>query len=152
SSTKQGNFGTHATATGQSFATPGSADARRAVSAWGNRYEKNRKDKSAALGYANALTQNGQTSQSMAVLRSAVINHPGDREVASAYGKVLAMNGQFPEALNVLQGAQTPQFPDWKLLSAEAAIHDQIGNHKRARSLYNQSLKIEPNDPSLLNN
>ncbi|WP_417671006.1 tetratricopeptide repeat protein [Roseibium sp.] len=152
SSTKQGSVGTHASATSQPYAAPGSSAARRAVSSWGSRYDQNRQDKTAILGYAEALRQNGQISQSMAVLRSGVITHQNDRDIASAYGKVLAMNGNFAESLNVLQRAQTPQKPDWKLMSAEAAVHDQMGNHERARSLYNQAMKIEPNDPTLLNN
>ncbi|MEP1934481.1 MAG: tetratricopeptide repeat protein [Roseibium sp.] len=152
STTKRGSIGTHASATSQPYAAPGSAQARRAVSTWGAQYEKNRQDKTATLGYADALRQNGQITQSMAVLRSAVIAHPKDREIASAYGKILAMNGKFSEALNVLQRAQSPQMPDWKLMSAEAAVHDQMGNHERARALYNQALKIQPNGPSLLNN
>ncbi|WP_417688017.1 tetratricopeptide repeat protein [Roseibium sp.] len=152
SSTRQGSVATHASATSQAYAAPGSGEARRAVSSWGGRYEQNRQDKAAILGYAEALRQNGQISQSMAVLRSGVITHQNDREIASAYGKVLAMNGNFSEALNVLQRAQNPQTPDWRLMSAEGAIHDQMGNHERARSLYNQAMKIEPNDPTLLNN
>ncbi|MEJ8476193.1 tetratricopeptide repeat protein [Roseibium algae] len=152
SSTKQGAIGTHASATGQAYAAPGSSEARRAVSSWGARYEKNRQDKNAILGYASALRQNEQTPQAMAVLRSGVISHPRDRQIASAYGKILAIGGKFGEALNVLQGAQNPQTPDWKLMSAEAAVYDQMGNHKRAQALYNQALKIEPNEPSILNN
>ncbi len=152
SSTKQSSVGTHASATGQHYVAPGSSQARQAVSSWGSRYEKNTRDKNNVLGYADALRQNGQVTQAMAVLRTAVIQHPKDREIASAYGKILAMNGKLSEALNVLQGAQTPQMPDWKLMSAEAAVYDQMGNHERARSLYNQALKIQPEDPSLLNN
>lgn len=152
SSTKQGSIGTHASATGQAYAAPGSAQARREVSSWAGRYEKNRQDKTAILGYAEALRQNGQIPQSMAVLRSAVITHQNDRDIASAYGKILAINGKFAEALKVLEGAQNPQVPDWKLMSAEAAVLDQMGNHERARSLYYQALKIMPNEPSLLNN
>jgi len=122
------------------------------VSKWSKAYERNRKDRSAILGYGSALSQNGQMPQAMAVLRAGVIAHPKDREISSAYGKVLAMNGRFEEALNVLKRVQRPDTPDWKLISAEAAIYDQTGNHAKARSLYKQALKIAPNDPSLLNN
>jgi len=146
------NTGTHSPANGTHYSTPGSRDAIAAVSKWSQSYENDRKNRSAILGYSNALSQNGQTPQALAVLRSGVIAHPKDREIASAYGKVLAMNGRFEEALNVLQGAQQPDMPDWKLMSAEAAIFDQIGNHAQARSLYKQALKIAPDDPSLLNN
>lgn len=144
------NTGTHSPSSG--YTTPGSSQAIAQVSRWSKAYEQNRKDRTAILSYGNALTQNGQMPQAMAVLRAGVITHPQDREIASAYGKVLAMNGRFDEALNVLQRAQRPDTPDWKLMSAEAAIYDQNGNHAKARSLYKQALKIAPNDPSLLNN
>ncbi|WP_297583451.1 tetratricopeptide repeat protein [Roseibium sp.] len=146
------NTGTHSPASGVHYTAPGSYEARTAVSKWGKTYEKDRKNRAAILGYSNALSQNGQMPQSMAVLRAGVIAHPRDRDIASAYGKVLAMNGRFDEALNVLQGVQQPDTPDWKLMSAEAAIYDQTGNHQKARSLYKQALKIAPDDPSLLNN
>ncbi|MEM9633510.1 MAG: tetratricopeptide repeat protein [Pseudomonadota bacterium] len=144
--------GTHSPASGVHYTAPGSYEARAAVSKWGKAYEKDRKNRAAILGYANALSQNGQMPQAMAVLRSGVIAHPKDRVIASAYGKVLAMNGRFDAALNVLQGAQRPDTPDWKLMSAQAAIYDQTGSHEKARSLYKQALKIAPDDPSLLNN
>lgn len=144
--------GTHSPASGSHYIAPGSHQARAAVSKWGKAYEKDRKNRAAILGYSNSLSQNGQMPQAMAVLRAGVIAHPKDRDIASAYGKVLAMNGRFDEALNVLQGVQQPDTPDWKLMSAQAAIYDQTGNHKKARSLYKQALKIVPDDPSLLNN
>lgn len=146
------NTGTHSPTSGGYYSAPGSSQARAAVSKWAQAYEKDRKNRAAILGYSNALSQNGQTPQAMAVLRSGVIAHPQDREIASAYGKVLAMNGRFDEALNVLKGAQRPATPDWKLMSAQAAIYDQMGQNSKARSLYKQALKIAPDDPSLLNN
>ncbi|WP_422374826.1 tetratricopeptide repeat protein [Roseibium sp.] len=144
------NTGTHSPASG--YTTPGSSQALAQVSRWSKAYERDRKDKTAILSYSEALTLNGQMPQAMAVLRAGVITHPKDRDISSAYGKVLAMNGRFEEALNVLQRVQRPDTPDWRLMSAEAAIYDQTGNHAKARSLYKQALKIAPDDPSLLNN
>ncbi|MTI43911.1 Flp pilus assembly protein TadD [Roseibium hamelinense] len=151
-SSKNGGTGTHSATPNTAYVAPGSTEARQQVARWTNAYTRNEKDRSAILGYANALQRNGQITQAMAVLRSAVITYPNDREISSAYGKVLAMNGMFDEALNVLQRAQTPETPDWKLMSAEAAVHDQLGQHQQARALYNQALKIVPNEPTLLNN
>jgi len=150
-STKNRTVATHS-GVEQAYVAPGSSNARRAVSQWGRSYEKNPQDRRAILGYASALRHNGQLKQSMAVLRKGIINHGNDREIASAYGKVLAMNGRFNESLNVIKGAQNPEVPDWRLMSAEAAVYDQMGNHKQARALYSQALKIVPNEPSILNN
>jgi len=146
------NTGTHSPANGGYYSAPGSSQARAAVSKWASAYEKDRKNPMAILGYSDALSQNGQMPQAMAVLRAGVITYPKNREIASAYGKVLAMNGRFDEAMNVLKGVQQPDMPDWKLMSAQAAIYDQMGQHGDARSLYKQALKIAPDDPSLLNN
>ncbi|TYC49176.1 tetratricopeptide repeat protein [Rhodobacterales bacterium] len=146
------NTGTYSPASGSHYAAPGSSQARAAIGKWGKAYQKDRKNRTAIIGYSNALSQNGQMPQSMAVLRAGVIAHPKDREIASAYGKILAMNGRFDEALNVLKRAQRPDTPDWRLMSAEAAIYDQTGQHKQARALYTQALKIAPDEPSLLNN
>ncbi|MBN9668868.1 tetratricopeptide repeat protein [Roseibium aggregatum] len=145
------NTGTHSPASGH-YTAPGSAQALAATSKWASAYQKDRQNRAAILGYSSALSQNGQMSQALAVLRAGVISHPKDREIASAYGKVLAMNGRFDEALNVLQRAQQPETPDWRLMSAQAAIFDQTGKHEQARALYKQALKIAPDDPTLLNN
>ena len=134
------------------YVQPGSAEAMREVSAWSSAYQRNPDDRQVIIGFANALRRNGQNEQAMAVLRTAIIKHGSDREIASAYGKILAMNGNLQEALNVLQNAQTPATPDWRLLSAEGAVHDQMGNPQRARALYNQALKIVPEEPTVLNN
>lgn len=150
-STKNRAVATHSSAE-QAYVAPGSSNARMAVSQWGRSYEQNPKDRATILGYASALRQNGQLKQAMAVLRKGIITHGDDREIASAYGKILAMNGRFNESLNVIRGAQNPEVPDWKLMSAEAAVYDQMGSHKEARALYYQALKIVPNEPSILNN
>ncbi|WP_051242140.1 tetratricopeptide repeat protein [Stappia stellulata] len=143
--------GTHASAT-QGYAAPGSDAARQAVGYWGQAYEKAPDNRENILNYAAALRRNSQIPQAEAVLRKAVINKQSDRDIAAAYGKILAMGGKLPEALQVIKGAQTPTRPDWRLLSAEAAIEDQMGNTNKARSLYGQALKIAPDEPSLLNN
>lgn len=149
--TTRGTTGTHA-APDVNYIAPGSSEARAEVDRWGGAYQSNPADRNAAIGYANALRRNGQLDQASAVLRQFIIKNGNDRDVASAYGKLLAMTGNFGEALNVLQDAQTPTQPDWRLMSAEAAVHDQMGNNEKARQLYTQALKIAPNEPSIMNN
>ncbi len=145
------SVGTHGAASAHYYA-PGSQDARRAVDYWGRAYESNPKDREAVLNYAAALRRNDQLPQAEAVLRKAVINDGRDRDIASAYGKTLAMNGKLDESLQVIRGAQSPTRPDWRLMSAEAAVIDQMGDGQTARSLYAQALKIAPGEPSILNN
>ena len=55
-------------------------------------------------------------------------------------------------ALNAIRRAQTPEYPDWKLLSAEGAILDQLGQQDAARGLYRRALDLQPNEASVLSN
>jgi Flp pilus assembly protein TadD len=127
-------------------------DFDKAVTYWGGRYQNNEKDRNTALNYSAALLRVGRSDQAVAVLQKAAINFPNDREVQAAYGKGLASHGDLQQALEIIQRAQTPDQPDWKLISAEAAIRDQLGQHDQARALYAQALQIAPNEPTTLSN
>ena len=116
----------------------------------GNAYASNPADKPTALRYAQVLQMNGQTDQSLAVMRELAIAYPKDRDVLATYGMALASAGE--PALDAVRRAQTPEYPDWKLLSAEAAILDQLGKSGEARTLYRRALDLKPNDPSILSN
>ena len=127
-------------------------DFDKAVTYWGGRYQTEEKVKEVALNYAAVLQRTGRADQAVAVLQKTAIYYPDDREVLAAYGKALAAAGNFELALQTVRRAQTPDQPDWKLLSAEAAILDQVGNNAQARKLYAQALDIAPNEPSVLSN
>ena len=77
---------------------------------------------------------NGDTDQALAVMRKLAIAYPKDRDVLAAYGKALAGAGQFEPALDAMRRAQTPEYPDWKLVSAEGAILDQMGQMPSRRA------------------
>ena len=70
---------------------------------------------------------------------------PDDRDVLAAYGKALAAEGDLARALEIVRRAQTPDQPDWRLISAEAAILDQLGQHttRRASSTPGARLRAE---------
>jgi Flp pilus assembly protein TadD len=135
-----------------SISAAGTADSSNALAQWGARYEKNPKDKAAALNYAAALRSADRMPQSVAVLQKAVLAHPDDRDVLSAFGKALATTGKLDQALNIIRRAQTPDRPDWKLISAEAAILDQQGKNEEARKLYVQAQTYAPEEPAILSN
>lgn len=118
----------------------------------GEAYASNPNDKPTALRYASVLQMNGDTDQSLAVMRKLAIAYPKDRDVLAAYGKALAAAGQLEPALDAVRRAQTPEYPDWKLVSAEGAILDQMGNAQQARDLYRKALELKPNEPSVLSN
>ncbi|MCO6390219.1 tetratricopeptide repeat protein [Aliihoeflea aestuarii] len=118
----------------------------------GNAYKRNPGDMNVAMQYAEVLQMDGRADQSLAVMRKAAIDHPEERRVLAAYGKALAAAGDLQPALDAVRRAQTPEYPDWKLMSAEGAILDQLGQPADARRLYTRALDLAPNDPSVLSN
>lgn len=118
----------------------------------GQAYARNPKDLPVAMRYAAVLQMNGNADQSLAVMRKLAIDYPRERQVLAAYGKALAAAGEFEPALDAVRRAQTPEYPDWKLVSAEAAILDQLGKPDEARALYRRALDMKPGEPSILSN
>lgn len=131
---------------------PPPATPQRAAEAYGDRYRANMKDANAALAYGQALRANGQREQAVAVLEQATLNNPGNKPLLAAYGRALADNGNLQQAFDVLGRAHTPENPDWRLLSVQGTVLDQLGRHDEARRYYNSALKIEPGEPSVLSN
>jgi len=130
----------------------GATELRSATDRIGQAYEKNPRDPVTGVNYANLLRMNGRDSQALAVMQQVAIANPNDRNVLAAYGKAQAAAGQFQQALDTIGRAQTPDRPDWKLISAEGAILDQMGRASDARQRYRDALDIQPNEPSILSN
>ena len=137
---------------GKPLETMSAGELHSATVALGQSYARNPNDKRIATNFAAALQMDGDADQSLAVMRKLAIAYPKDRDVLAAYGKALAANGQFEAALDAVRRAQTPEYPDWRLVSAEAAILDQIGQKDDARQLYRKALELKPNEPSVLSN
>jgi Flp pilus assembly protein TadD len=134
-------------------ATDGSGgDWRRASEAWGERYRANPTDPVAAMNYAQALRGLGLREQAAAVLEQTSIQHPQNMELLGAYGRALADVGNFQQALDVLNRAHTPDRPDWRILSVQGAVLDQMGKHEDAQRYYATALRIVPDEPSVLSN
>src|ERR1700738_4785469 len=136
------------------MATPGrgEADWRRSAEGWGERYRANPADPETAINYAQALRANGQRSQAVAVLEQAAIHNPKHMAVLGAYGRALADVGNYKQALEVLNGAHSPDQPDWRILSVQGAVLDQMGRPEEARRHYESALRIIPDEPSVLSN
>jgi Flp pilus assembly protein TadD len=127
-------------------------DPHRVAELAGERYRANPKDADAALAYGQALRATGQRSQAAAMLEQATIANPGNKPLLAAYGRALADNGDFQAALDVLSRAHTPDNPDWRILSVQGAVLDQLGRHDEARGYYTSALRIVPGEPSVLSN
>src|SRR5882724_9365235 len=118
-------------------------DPRRAAEFYGERYRANPKDAAAALAYGQALRATGQRGQAVAVLEQATIAHPGNQALLAGYGRALADNGNFQQSFDN---------PDWRILSVQGTVLDQLGRHEDARRYYASALKIVPDEPSVLSN
>jgi Flp pilus assembly protein TadD len=125
---------------------------RQSAEAWGRRFESNPGDPQAAVYYARALRNTDQRAQAVAVLQQGAIRNPNNLQVLAAYGKALAEAQRYKEAQEVLARAHAPERPDWRILSAQGAVADQVGDHALAQRYYEAALKIVPGEPAVLSN
>ena len=128
------------------------ADWRRDAEAYGQRYRADQRDPEAVIRYAQALRAIGQRTQAAAVLEQASIHNPNNTALLGAYGRALADNGNHAQALEVLNRAHSPDQPDWRVLSVQGAVLDQLGRPEEARRYYESALRIAPDEPSVLSN
>jgi Flp pilus assembly protein TadD len=131
---------------------PGQADAHSLAEAWGERSRANPNDPAAAMNYAQALRANGQRAQAVALLEQVSIKNPRNMELLGAYGRALADAGEYQQALDVLNRAHAPERPDWRILSVQGAVLDQMDRHADAQRYYATALRIVPDEPSVLSN
>jgi len=128
------------------------AEWRRDVETYGERYRANNQDVEAAMRYAMALRHIGQRTQAVAVLEQASMLNPKNRAVLGAFGRALADAGNYAQALEVLNRAHSPDQPDWRILSVQGAVLDQMGRPEEARPYYESALRLAPDEPSVLSN
>src|SRR6202158_5127753 len=127
------------------------ADPRLEVDVYRDRFRAS-PEAAAALQYGKALRAAGQRSQAVAVLEQATIAHPGNKALLAGYGRALADNGNFQQAFDVLPRSHLTDNPDWRILSVQGTVLDQLGRHDEARRYYESALKIVPEEPSVLSN
>jgi Flp pilus assembly protein TadD len=128
------------------------ADWRRDSDALSARFRANPRDADNAIRYAQALRAIDQRAQAAAVLETAALHNPDNRALLGAYGRALADTSNFKQALEVLERAHSPDQPDWRVLSVQGAVLDQMGRHEEAQRYYASALKIIPDEPSVLSN
>jgi len=75
-----------------------------------------------------------------------------DARVVGEYGKTLTEKGRAQDAVQFLTRATQLQPTDWSLYSALGVAYDQLGDQSSARMAYEHALKLNPNEPSILNN
>jgi len=127
-------------------------DWRRESEALGERFRANPRNPDVAIRYAQTLRATGQRAQAAAVLETAALHNPENPALLGAYGRALADAGNFKRALEILERAHSPDQPDWRILSVQGAVMDQIGRHAEAQRYYASALRIVPDEPSVLSN
>jgi len=115
-------------------------------------YDRKPGEKFVSLRYGSVLRQLGHHVQAVAVLQRAALANLEDPEVSAAYGKALADAGELKQAAEVLANAHTPDRPNWRVMSVQGSVADQMGHHERAQELYLGALKLAPSEPSVLSN
>jgi Flp pilus assembly protein TadD len=139
--------------TGSIGGTSAAPEARyAALTEIGKRYEGSPDDPQLAIAYSRALRENSQNAQAVAVLQQAAIRNSRDITVLGAYGKALADAGRLKEAADVLSRSHTPERPDWRILSTQGAVADQMGDFDGAQRYYETALRLAPGEPSILSN
>jgi Flp pilus assembly protein TadD len=128
------------------------AEKRVALDQMGKQFDRRPGDKATALTYGRLLREVGQHNQAIAVLQATAVRFSTDKDVAAALGQALADGGRFQEAQEVLTRAHTPERPNWRVLSTQGAVADQLGQHATAQQYYQAALQIAPNEPSVLSN
>ncbi|PZA09115.1 hypothetical protein DNX69_25865 [Rhodopseudomonas palustris] len=128
------------------------ADPQRMEQIAGERYRSRPRDPDAAIAYGNALRAIGQRAQAVAVLEKASLANPSNKAVRAAYGRALADNGNFQLAFDTLSRAHSPDNPDWRILSVQGTVLDQMGRNDEARRYYASALRLAPGEPSVLSN
>lgn len=127
-------------------------DPRAETERLGQAYQAQPADPETAIAYAQALRRSDQNAQAVAVLEQAALKNPKHKGVLGEYGRALAEVGRLQQALDVLSRAHTPDRPDWRILNAQGAIQDQLGNYREARRYYQTALKMAPEEPAILSN
>lgn len=139
-------------ATGSLSASASPESRQRMTEAYGRRYDSNPKDPQAAMQFAHALRASDQNAQALAVLQQSALANSGNLEVMAAYGKALLDNNRPKEAADVLARAHRPDRPDWRILSAQGAAADQLGDHALAQQYYETALRLAPGEPGIMSN
>jgi tetratricopeptide (TPR) repeat protein len=95
----------------------------------------------------------GDHEQALKLAREAAAAAPGNRDAAMTLADLLRVNSQYTESASVLTtlidapGAK----PDWRLYFMRASAYDDSGDPKKTQADLSEALKLNPDEPELLN-
>ena len=95
----------------------------------------------------------GDKAKALEVARAAAVASPNDRDAAVALADLLRAGGQWNESVTVLDPiiARETATPDWRLLYLRAVALEQAKRWPEAERDLQAALKINPDEPELLN-
>jgi tetratricopeptide (TPR) repeat protein len=102
-----------------------------------------------AWSYQNA----GDHTEALKLARETVVAAPNDREAAMTLADLLRVNEQYAESASVLTRLiEAPDAkPDWRLYFMRASAYDEVGDAQKTQGDLTQALKLNPDEPELLN-
>lgn len=106
---------------------------------------------SAQSKIAWALNEAGDKTRALAVARAAAAAAPNDRDAQVALADLLRAGGQWNDAVAVLTPVIARESPDWRLLYMRAVALEQAGRWPEAETDLRAALKLNPDEPDLLN-
>jgi Flp pilus assembly protein TadD len=138
------------------FTDPGSQGAAMdpvaAAAYFGTRYDRNPADIESAVAYSAALRKIRSNEEAVKVMTRAANQHPDHAGANLEAGKTLVEAGRAFEAVRYLEKAVELAPQDWRAFSSFGVALDQIGEHKLARTKYDQALMFAPDSPMIMNN
>ena len=102
-----------------------------------------------AWTYQNA----GDQDEALKVARDTVAAAPNNREAAATLADILRANQQFTESAAVLTRLidASGLKADWRLYYLRATAYEEIGEHDKTEADLQAALKLDPDEPELLN-
>ncbi|MFC2969010.1 tetratricopeptide repeat protein [Acidimangrovimonas pyrenivorans] len=109
----------------------------------------------AEMARADALYADGQQDAAVEVLKQLSKAYPKVLEVQVALGDLLRRQQEFEKAAAAYDAALaligTPQPQDWGIFYMRGISNERIGNWKQAESDFRAALKLNPDQPQVLN-
>lgn len=130
-----------------------SDDHHAAIDAYGHVASGSPHYASAQSKIAWAWNELGDKSKALDVARATVMAAPNDRDAAVALADLLRASSRWDEAVAVLDPilAREASSPDWRLLYLRAVALEQAGRWPEAEGDLRAALKVNPDEPELLN-
>ncbi len=98
-----------------------------------------------------SLNDLGDKAKALEVARAAAAAAPSDRDAQVALADLLRSGGQWNESVAVLDPIIAREAPDWRLLYLRAVSLEQGGRWPEAERDLQAALKLNPDEPELLN-